>query len=84
MPLKRVFDKNFLGGGGNIGSTYAKGGSGIAYRVSTRGEGGSKKAEKLRTYYVHVPKVVSEFDRRWRYCPTYLCAVVFRSICKWI
>ena len=54
MPLKRVFDKIFLGGV-NIGSTYAKGGSGIAYRVSTRGEGGSKKAEKLRTYYVHVP-----------------------------
>ena len=38
-----------------MGSTYAEGGSGIAYRVSTRGEGGSKKAEKLRTYYVHVP-----------------------------
>ena len=48
-------DNFLLVGGVYIGSMYAEGGSGIAYRVSTRGEGGSKKAEKLRTYYVHVP-----------------------------
>ena len=55
MLLKRLFDKTFLGGGVNKGSMYAEGGAGIAYKLRTRGEGGSKKAEKLRTYYVHVP-----------------------------
>ena len=40
----------FFGGGCNIGSTYAEGGSQIAYRVSTRGKGGVKKGRK--TAYV--------------------------------
>ena len=43
MLLKRLFEKKNGGEGGNIGSTYAEGRSGIAYRVSTRGEGGKKR-----------------------------------------
>ena len=42
----------FFGGGCNIGSTYAEGGSQIAYRVSTRGEGGKKRPKNcVRTMY---------------------------------
>ena len=56
---------SFFLGGGYIGSMYAEGGVANCVQSEYKGGGGSKKAEKLRTYYVHVPLIFFATIASW-------------------